>query len=193
MPRALNAGNAAAATAGVIRPIHLAELDFASGFVRVVSAPFSVFFDSDADTVDEEFLGIGTLGSVSAVSETTEIKASKITLSLSGLQPALISLALQERYQGRRASLWRGFLDPDYQLVAAPHLLFRGLMDTMPIRRGATATIGVTVVNRFARWESGMDTPRRDDADHQSRRPGDLFFQFVPQLVQGAEVTWGRG
>mgnify|MGYP001814536367 CR=1 FL=1 len=192
MPKSLSAGNAAAVAASVKRPVHLAELDFDSGFTRVASANFDIAFDSNGDTVDEVFLGREGC-SVSAIEQTTEIKTSKILLQISGINPALLSLALTARYQGRRASLWRGFLDADWQLVAPPYLLFRGLMDTMPIKRGRTGTIGVTVVNRFARWESGMDTPRRDDADHQSRRPGDLFFQFVPQLVAGQETTWGRG
>ena len=193
MARNISAANAAAIAAEVVRPVRLVEMDFASGFVRAASTPFSVFFDSDGAGGDEEFLGLGDLGQVSTIGESIETKAARVTLTLSGIKTSLVSIALGESYQGRRASVWRGNLDADHALVGPPDLEFRGLMDTMPVKLRQTGTISVVVVNRFVRWERPLDNPRWDNADQQERRPGDRFFEFVPQLVQGAELIWGRG
>lgn len=193
MTRDISAANQTATTAEIVRPVRLIELDFASGFVRAASTPFSIFFDSDGDLSDEEFLGIGDLGQVSPIEESTETKAGRVQVTLSGVNLALISIALSQNYQGRRGSIWRGNLDADHALVGSPDLEFRGLMDTMPIRLRQTGTISVVIVDRFVRWDRATDAPRWDSADHQARRPGDLFFEFVPQLVQGQEVIWGRG
>lgn len=193
MTRDVSAANAAELAKEVLRPVRLIELDFASGFVRAASTPFSVFFDSDGDLSDEEFPGVGDLGTVSGRDESVETKAGRITVTLSGVNPALVSIALNQQYQGRRGSIWRGNLDEDHALVGPPDLEFRGLMDTMPIKLGDAGTISVVLVDRFIRWERAIDNPRYDDADHQLRRPGDTFFSRVPQLTQGQEIVWGQG
>jgi hypothetical protein len=193
MPRDQSAANATAIAGEVVRPVRLVELDFASEFVRAASTPFSVFFDSDGDMVDEEFRGVGNLGRVSAIGESVGGQAGRLSVTLSGVDPANVAIALNQKYQGRRASIWRGNLDEDHAFVDPPDLEFRGLMDTMPIKLRTTGTISVVVVDRFTRWEKPLDNPRWDNADQQARRPGDTFFRFVPELVQGREVIWGRG
>lgn len=193
MTRNVSAANTTAIAAEVLRPVRLVELDFVSGFVRFASTPFSVFFDSDGDLANEEFLGVGDLGNVSAISETTGAQSGRVSVTISGVKLSLVSTALNQKYQGRRASIWRGNLDENHALVGPPDLEFRGLMDTMPIKLRDTGTISVVVVDRFARWEKPLDNPRWDNADHQARRPGDKFFEFVPELVQGREPIWGRG
>lgn len=187
MPRTVSAANAAELAKEVLRPVRLVELDFVSSFVRAASTPFSVFIGVD------EFFGVGDLGSVSAIEEAPGAPAGRVTVTLSGVKTSLISTALNQKYQGRRGSIWRGNLDSDHVLVGDPDLEFRGLMDTMPIKLRDTGTISVVIVDRFARWERPLDNPRWDNADHQARRPGDKFFEFVPQLVQGREIVWGRG
>jgi len=189
MPRNLPAGVAAASQAETVRPIYLAELDFASGFVRATTAPFTVDFDPGDGEVP--FLGVGDLGGVSAIEESTEGRAHKITLTLSGIKRSLVSTALAESYQGRPGKLWKAYLDAADQIIGAPALVFQGLMDVMPIKLGETATISVVIVSRFARWERPVNNPRWDDVDHQARRPGDKFFEFLPEVVAGKEIIWG--
>lgn len=195
MPRSLSGAQSTELQQGTIRPVHLAELDFSGGFVRVASTPFSIAFDSNGDLTDETFLGIGGLGSVSAVEETGDGKTTKITLTLSGVDQANVALALGEPFRGRPATLWRGWLDPDYALIGAPVVRFAGIMSAMPysIEGRAQSTVSVVVVDRFARWNAPLDSPRWDNVDHQTRRPGDKGLEFIPELVAGKEVVWGRG
>lgn len=193
MPRTLDSATSTASKKEVITPVYLVELDFPSGFSRACSAPFSIFFDSNGDTVDEEFLGAGEIGGITAVEEGIDGKATRLTVTLSGVNPATLSLALGEKYQGRPARVWKGFLDGNNALDGPPHTVIKGIMSAMPIKWGPSATISVVIATRSARWERPLDAPIWDDADHQARRPGDTFFSRMAEITQGKEVTWGRG
>ena len=60
----------------------------------------------------QTFTGLGDLAGISAVSETTEIKASGITLNLTGVKSSLISAALEgANYTNRNAYVYLGLFD----------------------------------------------------------------------------------
>lgn len=182
MTRGLSAPNLAAAQAPVVRPVNLVELDYVSGFVRACSHTRTL------QAFGNDFLGVGGLGRVKPLQETAEQRAQRILVELSGVDPALVAIALNERYRGRPGRWYRGYLDDAFELVDDPHLWFEGLIDTQSIELGTTATISVSIVDESVRWEVPLDEPLFDDAFQQSRRPGDLFFQFVPELVNGKEL-----
>jgi hypothetical protein len=188
MTRSLTAGVQTAIAAELVRPFLAAELDFASGMVRLNSTPLTLRFDSGAGAVD--FLGVGRLGEFSAVSEGAELQAYGVAIKLSGVAPEHVAIALGEHYQGRAARIWLGFLDANHAIVPNPALIFQGRMDDMPISLGETAEIAVNVESRLADWERPR-VRRYTDADQQERHPGDLGCQFVAQMVE-KELVWGR-
>ena len=132
------------------RPVLFAELDFPSGFVRLNSSDRALSFDPGGGV--QSFLGAGNLGKVTAAGETSELRASGLEMSLSGIPAAFISAAF-ERAQGRPAKVWLGFLDSSYQVVADPALIFSGLIDDTAIDLGDTATVALSVENRIIAWE----------------------------------------
>lgn len=174
----------AAGKAGVVRPVLLARLEFASGPVRATSAPFDIVHDG------ETYLGVGNLGSLSAVPEGAELQGYAVQLTLSGIPAALISLALADTYQGRDARLYLGLLDEGHQLIGAPLLIFRGRMDTMDVELGSTATITLTIQSRLADWER----PRLLRYTHEQQQadyPDDKGFEFIAQMAEKT-IYWGR-
>jgi len=195
MPRPISAAEETAATAEITRPVFLAKLDFASGIIRVCDVPFSLFYDDDGDMVDEEFKGVGDLGGISAIEETTEGKTNRVTLMLTGVKASMVSIALNEVWRWRRATIYKGFLDADDDWVDDPKVRFQGWMEAMPVKfgdDGAPATIELSIVSRMAKWEKAYDNPLWADADHQKKRPGDLAFQFMTEIAGGKEVFWGK-
>ena len=144
MSREISSLTLAASKQPVVRPVLLAQLDFASGSVRVTSAPF------DITSGDETFTGVGNLGSISAVPEGAELQSYAIQLTLSGIPADLIALALADQYQGREAKLYLALLDEGHRLTGTPLLIFRGQMDTLDIELGQTATLTLTVQSRLA-------------------------------------------
>ncbi|MEE8534767.1 MAG: hypothetical protein V3S45_01905, partial [Kiloniellales bacterium] len=138
----------------------------------------------------EDFLGAGNLGRVTAAGETSELRATGLEMSLSGIPAAFISAAF-ERAQGRAARVWLGFLDGSYQVVADPALIFSGVIDDTAIDLGDTATVTLSVENRIIAWERPK-VRRYTNEDQQQRFAGDKVFEFVNPTVE-KELLWGTG
>ena len=170
------------------RTVALVELDFPSGFVRMNSTDRTIPFDSGSGIVN--FLGAGRLGSVSIIGETTQLQANGLSLSLSGIPAAHVSLAF-ERAQGRAGRVWLGLLDSSYQLILDPSLIFSGLIDSSAIALGETGTVTINLENRVIAWERPK-VRRFTNEDQQQRFAGDKFLEFVNQTVD-KELLWGVG
>lgn len=183
MSRTLTTDVANAATAAQNSFAIAVRLDFASGLVRVNSTPYPLTIGG------EEFIGVGHLGSISGLDETSDFEAPDVTLELSGVQPALVYNALQEKYQGRDARIYWVFFDDNHAVIPDPVLVYRGTMDTMDIEMGEEAVITVHVINRFAEWKRAR-TSRYTDAEQQTLHAGDLAMQYVDQLAYKS-LPWG--
>ncbi|MBI1208021.1 MAG: hypothetical protein GC191_12130 [Azospirillum sp.] len=169
----------------VVRPALLAELQFASGTSRAWSGIGTLHWNG------EDWLGTGTLGRVSTVTETIDLKAVGARFELSGIPSDLLTHMVGEPLQGRRALLWLAFFDEDWVLVPEPVLLFRGFMDSVELRDGGqTSSIALNVENRLADL-SRARVRRYTDADQQAEFPGDLGFSFVASM-QDLQLLWGR-
>lgn len=192
MSRALTAGVAAAIEASTYRPVYFIRLEYDEGIERACTAPFSIWFDDEGTGTDNEFIGVGALGTISAIEEGSELRAYGMSASLTGVDPAQLAVALDSKYQGRPAYVWLGFLDANHVLIDTPVLVFSGMMDTQPIELGHTGSISVTIENVMARWENpNPENLRYTSADQQSRYPGDLGYEFA-SVTAAREIVWGR-
>lgn len=173
----------AALSAETYRLLILAELDFPSGMVRVHSGVGEVIFNTNT------YLGVGQLGKISTLEETAELRSSGFTLELSGIDPALLAISLNDDVQGRDAKIWLAFLDENHQIISDPVGPWLGRMDNLEGELGETATLQLNVENRMADWERPR-IRRYTDADQQAEYPGDKGFEFVNQM-QEKEIPWG--
>jgi hypothetical protein len=183
--RTLTAGVQTAIAQAQITPLMFVELDFASGFLRLTTAGHDVPWNGHTWT------GVGLLGKVDAIGESAALEATGVKLTLSGIDSAIIAIALQEDYQGRPAKLWLAFVNDSGAIVADPLLVFVGRMDTMQVADGETATVVLNLENEFAAWDRPR-VRRFTNADQQAEYPGDLGFEFVTEAAQST-VTWGYG
>lgn len=140
----------------------------------------------------QTWTGAGHLVGISNVTETSELRASGMDFTLSGIPSALLSQALDDARQGNEVSLWVGALDSSHAIVGTPYKLFQGLMDVPTIKEGAeTATITVSAENRLI--ELNRPNPvRYTDRFQQGRFSGDVGFEYVAGM-QNKEVHWGTG
>lgn len=166
----------------------------------------------------ETYTGAGHLLQISEMQETSDISARGASMSLSGIPSSLISLALDEPYQGRTVKVKIGlrggsiptgsFLalndTPDYLIVDSPDGkldisysetffmfdIFIGLMDQMNIEdNGTTATIGLAVESKLI----DLNRPRGFRYTDQAQRTtysDDKAFEFVSRL-QNEDLSWG--
>jgi len=168
----------------VARPVLLVELGFTSGTTRAWSGLGTLTWNG------QDWLGVGTLGQVSSVEETLEVRAAGASFELSGVPADLLTHVMTEPLQSRPVKLWLGFMDEDWVVVPEPVLIFRGLMDTVEIRDGGpTATITLLAENRLRDLER-LRVRNYTDADQQAAYPGDRGFEFVPAL-QTMTIPWG--
>jgi hypothetical protein len=172
---------AAAATAPVVAPVILCDLDPSSGAFRVWTGL------GNLNWAGLTFTGIGDLGAMSEVEETLELRAVRLTLSLSPVPQDVIDIALSEQsFRLRKAQLWFAMLDAEGAFVADPFPLWAGLMDTMEVVDGPEPRIVLTCESRLVDLERA-EVRRYTDPDQQAEYPGDRFFEYVPSL-QDAEI-----
>ncbi len=136
------------------------------------------------------YFGSGDFLNVSQISETADIQANGINITLSGIPSDLISSALNETYQGRPAKLYLGLLDDNNAVVSDPYLMFSGRMDTMGIEdSGDTANIGLTAESRLIDLERSRER-RYTSEDQKIDYPTDKGLEFIADL-QDKEIIWG--
>lgn len=183
MSRELSAGLQAAAADVTVRPVVLVYLDLPSCAVRVNSSIYSLIYGGNTYT------GVGTLGTVNRIDEPSDFSSPGLELTMSGLDPALITAVYGDHYQGREAIVYTGFLNNDHALIGA-HEFFIGRIDYMQVDIGETATITVMCENELIDWERPR-IRRYNDVDQKSIYPDDRIFEGVEYYTEG-EIVWGR-
>lgn len=184
MPDRLGPTATQAAGAPVVRLGLFAHIDTWPEPVRAWSGVGRYVWDG------QDWTGVGTLGQVSSVEETVELRAAGARFVLSGIPNDLLDRAMAPESQGRSARLWIGFMDEDWDLLEAPVLLFSGRIDTLEIVDGArTASIVLTAENRLRDLERAP-LRRFTAADQRAAFPGDKGLDHVLEL-QEAELDWG--
>ena len=184
--RTLTGPMTTALEASNVVPVMMTLLDFASGYVSVHSAVGSIVWGSNT------YVGVGTLGEVETIDEGSELQAYGVRMRLRGIPNNVISIALNESYQGRDAKIWLAALDQQsYALISDPVLVFSGRMDNMQIQLGPeSAEVTLSAENRLVDWDRPRSR-RYNDADQQAEYPGDLGFQFVEQMINKT-LFWGK-
>jgi len=167
----------------VVRALFAVELEFTSGTLRFWNGYQPITIDSD------EYIGAGSLLSISTIEENQEIRANGARVALSGLSADIISLALTESYQNRNATILTGTITEAG--VPTVYQAFKGLMDTMQIAEsGVSARITLTLENRLILLERAR-TLRFTSEDQKTRFPGDLGLDFIDD-IQDRRIEWGR-
>ncbi len=210
--RDINAATASAAAASVIHPVIFVKMRFDGGNVNLHTELGDITFGGDTYT------GVGKLGGISGMEENSDLSRTPITLNLSGLPNDMMSVLLAEQYQGRLATVFLGYLDvtgaytgedgvtaytsedeaTTYTiesggtnlLVATPTIIYQGNIDTADFARGKTSAITLSIESRFAAWDKPL-IRRYNNADQQSRYPGDKGLQYITQAANKT-IWWGQ-
>lgn len=185
MSRSLTGSMAAQIAAKQLAPIFFVELDFLGGFVRMWNGIGTLSWNT------YDWLGGGNLMAISQVEETRAVESTSLSLSLSGVDPALVSLAYGDFSQGRAAKIWLGVLDvPSAQIVADPIAIFQGRMDMIgDTDDGEAAVITVSAESNLADLKR-VRARYLTDQDQQRLFAADRSLRYLPNL-QDRPVYWG--
>lgn len=155
------------------------ELMFDSGALRIWSGI------GDKSIGGQTYTGTGSLLSVGGIEESDGLSAPGASISLSGVDSSLVSLAIQEPYQNRDCRILLGSGDDFFEI-------FSGFMDVMTIEdSGETCIINLTVESRLIILDRKVPL-RYTQETQNSLYPGDTFFSTVASL-QDKKVDWKMG
>jgi len=182
--RSLTAGVQTEIAGEIVRPIRLVDLDFPSGILYITDAPMDIVFNGNT------YLGVGDLGSIGVMTESSNQQANGITLTLSGISPTQnnINILLAEHYQGRSCKIYHAFLDDNHVLVPSPVMDGEFIMDEPTINLGTTATITIAAESILIGW-SRATLLRYTDEDQQRLHPGDKFLGGVSKAAE-EKIDW---
>lgn len=170
----------------------LAQLHF-NPIIRYNSSYQTVYWDEDGGG-DQAYLGLGHLASISVLTETNELAAQTIQLSISGIPNSAITDAFSDEYIGQPVYLYYATLDDTTYAVqggqTGPILMFSGRMDFANIEFGETANITINVTNRLADWERARGGRFNEGYQRRKVDPNDTGFRYV-QGIQNKPITWG--
>ena len=154
------------------------ELFFDGGTVRLWTGV------GDKVISGNTYTGTGSLLGISGLEENDNLSSPGVTITLSGLDSTIVSLALQEPYQNRECKIYIGS-DGDTLEV------FSGFMDIMSIDdSGDNCSISVSIESRLIILDR-KSTFRYTQETQEARYPGDTFFSYVADLAD-KQVVWGR-
>ena len=181
MARNLAAANLTQLQAAKLIPVLFGEFQFDEGTERLHTGVGTISWGGN------DWMGVGTLGSIEPIEESLELSPYAVRVGLSGLNDTLTTRAQNSDIYGRAMILYVGFL-VDGSLVADPDVIWSGTMDTMAVKRGKENHIvlqGESDLKFFDKSNGLLFT----DEDQQKLYPGDLGFEYLDQM-QEAEVIW---
>lgn len=183
MSRDLDSGLAAALPNSLIWPCFLAQLTFRSETVNAWTGIGTL----TSGGVD--YLGTGSMGSISAISEASDVKADGLTLTLSGIDPTLLSESLTDIQVGAAAKVYFGLMATASTLIGA-YLIFSGTVDKPQIRTSVDGlTISLALENRLVNLQRATQR-RYTSADQRLYFPTDMAFNWV-EILQDIALLWG--
>ena len=184
MSRTIDSGLLAALTGNSVEPFYAVELLFDVKTTTDVNGdpidigPMRMWTGLGNRTInvrgaDQVFAGTGALLNIAAAEEVGDLSAKAMTISLTGLDSSIISLAMGEKS------------------VPSVVEIFSGQMDTMQITdEPDMSTVVMTIESKLVELERSRNW-RYTDESHKSRHSGDTFFSYV-QSIQDQQVAWGR-
>lgn len=190
MSRGLSANNINAVDGAVVRPVVFCELHYDSptGTLYLHDNIGDIVADDWAGT-SRTWSGLGDFGSISTIEEGKDISPYKVDLILSGIDADIAAVSLTDDTILREVYLLIGFIGLDRQVVDDPHPMWAGKIDDVQMAIGSESVIRVSCESQLAAFEK-TNGRLQNDADHQSEFSGDLFYKYLPQMVE-AKFRWG--
>lgn len=185
MPRPLTPLMTAELTGALLRPVFFLQAHFLSGDIFLWSGIGTVTWNG------QNWVGVGTLGTISSIQESSELQANNVTITMSGIPSDMLGQALNETRQGYAVQLWFGALGDNNNVIADPLKCFAGRMDVPVVEEGGdTSTISITVESSLVDLQRSR-LRRYTHEDQQIDFPGDLGFQYVVG-IQNWNGVWGN-
>jgi hypothetical protein len=181
--RALTSDMLTQIAAGRVTPAFFVQVAFQNETIYIWSGFGPITWNS------QTWQGVGWLGQISPVIETTDVTAQNVTFTLSGIPSELAGDAINYVRLYSEVQVWFGFIDGSRNVIADPSRCFDGHLDVPTMTDASdTCTLTVTAENPLVDL-NGAPNRRFTDCDQQLEYPGDIGFSQV-SLLQNALFLW---
>ena len=137
--------------AAEVRPAYFVRMIFDNSVLNIWTGTGNIAFGGNTYT------GTGDLLNISEITESAELQATGINVTLTGIKSSFLVIAKDEQYQGRELIVSFGAFTTAGALIADPAIVFSGFMDTMTITEAAEySTITVAVENKLIAFERSL-------------------------------------
>lgn len=165
-----------------MQPCFLLDLQLVSGTVHVWSGVGTVTWNGNS------YQGVGSLGGVGEIGEGTQVRAEGTTVTLSGIDTALLNDTLADIQVNAPATVWLGAFANGAIVAAAG--AFAGVVGSPSIAVGP-ATLSIQVRLESAMSNLQRPTNRRyTSADQRYYHPDDSGFNWV-EVLNDIALRWG--
>ncbi|OXE36902.1 MAG: hypothetical protein CGW95_04775 [Phenylobacterium zucineum] len=166
------------------QPCYLFEFKFDSGTDRLTDAPRPVVWGGNL------YQSTGKMLAFTGLEESSDMQIPNVTITVSGVDQAYVSLALNEPFLDRQLLIYKAFMDDTQTAISSPLVIFDGRMDTMVINDNPAgdSSIAISATNQWGDFERkpGRHT---NSQEQQVYFPGDKFFDYVTQINR--KLKWG--
>jgi hypothetical protein len=175
----------AALAAPVARVAYFVEFDFAGNTSRMSTLGQTITWGG------YDWLGVGTLGSISEVSESDSLTTSSVTFTLNAAQQSWLALAVGpvETYRGRTAKMYFCPLDASFNLIDIPVQCWSGVMDMVTVGVDGEAGQITLKCETSAYGLKRANSFRINAAQQKAYHPTDTGLDYLSDLISNP-VVW---
>jgi hypothetical protein len=186
MPRNIDPALLAALSAGTCSPVHLLQITFRSQVCCAWTGLGTLVWNGLS------FLGIGSLGALGDVNESTEVRADGSSATLSGIDPLYLGEALNDIWLGAPVNRWLAAVQPGTRtLIGTPYPLFVGQVDKPQIYTGPDKiTIALAFETRLINHARAANRRYTATDQRSNGYPDDSGFNWV-ESENCAVWQWG--
>ena len=183
MPRDISSPMLASLTTNIIRPGFLARIQFRTATEYIWTGVGNLSYAGNV------YRGVGSLGKVGSISEATDVRAIGTTVTLSAIDPALLSECLNDIQLGAPAAVYFALFDAALNILGVPYPLFIGTVDQPVIQIGINEmAISLKLENKLANLQRA-NMRRYTAADQRIYFPNDTAFNWV-ELLNDLALKW---
>jgi hypothetical protein len=176
-------------------------------FVKVAFPSGTIYATTAARTYNwgaQDWTARWMVTKVPEITEKADLKPYQAELVFSGLDAALRTKILNDKYHNAEVGYWKGFLDASWKLVADPHQVAKRYLSQCVLRLdGKTGTIAITAQGPEVKWArdaAQLATPEsqrlRYDTDTGLDRvldQGTKVIEWGGRLLRGGGGGGGGG
>jgi hypothetical protein len=189
MSRDLPAELESAVEAPVIAPFLAVRIEFDDPVLVWTGIGVLTFDDSDGE--ERAWDGTGGLGSIDSVGEATDGSATGVKVGLNNIPSQFAADLADQAQKGALFEVYVGSLNQSLQAVEAVKLIFKGRVDEYRIL-DAGERLSVEVTGESRAIDQRRPAIKKFSHEYQQRQyPGDLFFQYLPQMVE-VSILWAK-